>query len=283
MKILKLFLLVFLCFGFSFIGCKATYPKEKLTDSVARLCKQEVGKNVECVQKGKTLYTILYLDNMVDKEMKIGDKTLDVIQNVLLSVNRVVLSTDAKIDFFVVIIADQASGMELVFTQYMDDLRRWMLSSISRDDFFSRSLTEFSNHEKGFIFDTEHLPEITLPVFLARQTSNLVKKDLEKNVIMQILMNVRKVDGDFKNGYFEYLVDKIDENNDVELVDLGMKNNNNNGKQNGKNKKNDVPKSLDLIKLIKDSHNQVVQKYKFANYKGVIIKTDNKILKTLKF
>jgi hypothetical protein len=290
MKILKLFLSVFLFFSFSFNGCKATYPKEDLVGSIEKLCKKEVGKNVECIKTGKTLYTILYLDNMLDKEMKINDKTLDLIQNVMLSVNRVVLSTDAKIDFFVVIIADQASGMELIFTQYMDDLKRWMLGSISREDFFSRSLTEFSNHEKGFIFDASNLPEITLPIFISRQVSNLVKKELEKNVIMQILMNVRKVEGDFKNGYFEYLIDRIDRNNDVELIDLGTKNNNvKNGntnvntKENDKSKKNEIPQAFDLVKLIKDYHAQVVQKYKFSSYKGFIIKTDNKILKTLKF
>ncbi|MFC1546549.1 hypothetical protein ACFL4O_02400 [bacterium] len=242
-----------------FSGCKASYSKEKLTESICKLCEKEIGSKIECALKGKTLYTLLYLTDLLNKDMKLSEKTVDIIQSVLLSVNRVTLSTDAEIDFFVVIIADKSSGVEIVFTQYIDDLRRWILSNISRSDFFSRSLTDITIKEKDRIIDLDIMPEISLPDFMTKLVVSLIKKDFEQNMILQILMNVAKIEASFKEGYFNYNIHKLDPSSKLLLE-----------------KPDD--KYPDILSKIKETHDKVKNKYKFTEFKGFLIKLEDKIL-----
>lgn len=123
-------------------GCsRATYPKERLAESVEQLCRDEYKVDVTAKMEGRTLGIYLVLDTLLDSssgELAFQEKASDILEDVMTSIRRVTLSTDADVKFFTLIGADQAMGIELVMTRYVDDVKRVLLMDISRDDFFER-------------------------------------------------------------------------------------------------------------------------------------------------
>lgn len=120
---------------------KPSFPKERVIESVKELCELEYDLDVDVKISGKTIGTYLELDNLFDMKDGIDKNAAERIGNLLLSVSRVCLSTDADFDFYVVIAADKKiPGMEAVFIRYVNDIKRFLLANISREDFFQRLL-----------------------------------------------------------------------------------------------------------------------------------------------
>ncbi|MDP3980829.1 MAG: hypothetical protein Q8Q33_05390 [Chlamydiota bacterium] len=139
-----------LILAFTFTGCsKPSFPKDQVIQSVKDMCKKEYQLDVDVKITGSTLATYVQLENIFDRESGLGTEATQHIGDILLSVSRVSLSTDAPLTFYTVIAADKnLPGVEAVFTRYVEDLRRFLLSNISREDFFQRLTIDvrFSPH-----------------------------------------------------------------------------------------------------------------------------------------
>ncbi|MCM8761201.1 MAG: hypothetical protein NC938_05805 [Candidatus Omnitrophica bacterium] len=133
---------------FSFYGCDScgwgpTYPKEKLEESIVRICKNEYKIDVKVHTVGKTIAIYLPLENLIDFSFALTKDASEKINNVILSVSRVVLSTDAKIDFYCIIAHDiRIPEIQVIIIKSVDDVKRLLLNDISRGEYGKRILID---------------------------------------------------------------------------------------------------------------------------------------------
>jgi hypothetical protein len=90
----------------SVAGCQPTYPKGYFKESVIKLCKKEYNLDVKVETAGRTIAIYLPLQDLLDFNFAIGKKASEQINDVILSISRAALSTDAKYDFYCIIAHD---------------------------------------------------------------------------------------------------------------------------------------------------------------------------------
>ncbi|MFC1668527.1 hypothetical protein ACFL1T_04010 [Chlamydiota bacterium] len=136
------FLLFVTLFSFLSLSCtKPSFPQNRIVESIKDLCKTEYGLDVSVRIIGKTLVAFIQFDSIFNMKEGIDEETKDKIGNLLLSVTRVSISTDASFEFYVVVAEDKRiPGMELVCIRYIQDIRRFLLGNISINDFGERFL-----------------------------------------------------------------------------------------------------------------------------------------------
>jgi hypothetical protein len=138
-------LLIFL-FSIALSACdKPTYPKDTITDSVLKLCKKEYKlDNVKVKTIGSTLGVSIQIENLVDDNLKLNEKASTKIEDVALSIHRVITSTDMPLKFYVLTARDtKTTGAEFILTGFVYDVVRVRLFDISRGEYFQRILRDF--------------------------------------------------------------------------------------------------------------------------------------------
>lgn len=117
-----------------------SFPKDEIPEAIKRLCKQDynINEQIDVNLNGKTLGVRIHFDNLLDTDFKLNENALDKLQDLLKVIRRICLSTDAELDFFVIIGYEEKLGMEIVFYSYIDDLKRVIAGWMSPDDYFER-------------------------------------------------------------------------------------------------------------------------------------------------
>lgn len=141
-------------------GCHQTYPEDRIAEQLESICRTEYGiKNIQVKSVGRTIGVFLPLDQLFNIEQKDllalskvqnlesllqpSEKALEQVEDVLFTTSRVVLSTDKKIDFYVLQATDvKLTGLQLVLTGYVDDIKRVRLWDIPRSEYRKRVLHE---------------------------------------------------------------------------------------------------------------------------------------------
>ncbi|MBU4477718.1 MAG: hypothetical protein KKH34_01280 [Candidatus Omnitrophica bacterium] len=176
-------------------GCAPTYPKERLAQSVEDVCKKEYNVDVQAKVIGKMIVVFIPLQELFDEKLDILPEAVEKIENVILTTSRVLFSTDAKVDFYMIIAADiKITSAELVLVRYLDDVYKFMHGWIKRDDYRQRVLWRVNFNPKllqELEFDFE-VKEMILPNFLAEQIAQRLNVILESSVVYKL-----KVKGDY--------------------------------------------------------------------------------------
>lgn len=124
-------------------GCEVTYPKERFKESVIKLCKKEYNLDVKVETLGKTIAIYVPLKDLLDFNFAITKKAAEQINNVILSVSRAALSTDAKFEFYCIIAHDaKIPELQIVIIKSVEDVKRFMLNDISRGEYSKRMLVD---------------------------------------------------------------------------------------------------------------------------------------------
>ena len=133
------------------LGCEnATYPREKLAESVKEMCYEEYGIEVDVAIKDNTLAIYLPVVNLFDLTLNLSENAQKEIQNVLFGATRAALSTDADIQFYCLIAQDvRLPEIQLIVIKYVDDIKRAYLSDISRGDYFKRTLIDINENPQA--------------------------------------------------------------------------------------------------------------------------------------
>lgn len=132
--------LFFLFFVLIVSGCdKPSFPKDKVIDSIKDICRSEYHvDDVQAKMSGNNLGAWVRIEKLFGG---ISDADSDRMGNVLLSLARVSLSTDAPVQFYTMVVANKAiPGVEYVATRYVVDIKKFWGSIISRDDFEQRMM-----------------------------------------------------------------------------------------------------------------------------------------------
>jgi len=124
-------------------GCGPTYPKDKIKESIVRLCKKEYKLDVKVATIGKTVALYLPLENLLDFTFALTQDAGEKINNVITSISRVTMSTDAEYDFYCVIAHDtRIPEIQVIIIRKVDDVKRYMYQDISRGEFGKRMLID---------------------------------------------------------------------------------------------------------------------------------------------
>lgn len=161
-------------------SCQVTYPANTLTQKLSKLAKEETGLQVSAHITGKTLWVYVPLDNLVkEKDMGWDEKGLEKVGQVLSIVHRVILSTDANLDFAVTVASDVKNfGIQLATFEHLPDVRQAILEKFSRGEFFMRSLKDIT-YNPAAVGDTTgesmQYYDVTFNRFLGMQVIHRVK------------------------------------------------------------------------------------------------------------
>jgi len=193
-------------------SCTPTYPKEKIVESVQKLCEKEYNVDVEVAIEGTTMGVRIPLEGLFDTEtLQIKPEAFDKITGVMLSASRVALSSDKSIDFYTVITYDpKVPGAEVVMTRYIYDLRRFFLGDISRGEFAKRMVFDVRFNPQSII-DT-WLGDFTLkgqnfPEFMCEQISRRITDEFRENKDLTGKFKVISCQGQFEEKKLKFVVD----------------------------------------------------------------------------
>ena len=122
-------------------GCAPSFPREVLPEAVKEVCKNEYDMDVEVTLVGNTVGIYYPMEGLLDVGMGLSEEAWDTISNLLLIASRVVLSTDANIQFYCVITQDaRLPELQVVIIKYVEDVKKGMYRNISRSEAFKRTL-----------------------------------------------------------------------------------------------------------------------------------------------
>ncbi|MFH0764769.1 MAG: hypothetical protein V1927_07205 [Candidatus Omnitrophota bacterium] len=220
---------------FTISGCAPTYPKERFKESILKVCKKEYSLDVKADTIGKTIVIYVPLGGLLDFNFGITKKASEEINNVILSVSRVALSSDAEFDFYCVIAHDvKIPEIQIVIIKSVDDVKRFMLNDISRGEYSKRMLVDIrlnpqAQKEKAIkevfqkmsldrhwqedvlndFFRAEptilgdigywngrfYVKDVGLPEFLAEQTANRVRMAFREVKLLDDLFFIKSAKG----------------------------------------------------------------------------------------
>lgn len=175
-------------------ACSPTYPKEKLGESIRKIFKEEVGtEDVRYKVVGPTLYVSFQVENMVSATLDLPKDVSEKIENAMLSVVRIGMSTDESLDFIVLDARDNTWGVQTTFIRRIEDLKFLYYMKISKMDFDERFILETRR------FDPEKEPPergwngLTLQEYMARWVAFRIGLGSKSNPFLSVLMGVSKV------------------------------------------------------------------------------------------
>jgi len=178
--------IVFLLLVCNFLyGCAPTYPKEKLAESLIGVCKKEYNLDVQADVLDQTIVVFIPLDELFNAKLDIIPEAIEKIESVVLVTSRIIFSTDAEIDFYMIIAADtKTTAAELILIRCMDDVFKFMNGWIRREEYRRRVLWEINfdpRHLKKTSFDFNNVERLTLPVFIVKQVAQRLNFTFESS------------------------------------------------------------------------------------------------------
>jgi hypothetical protein len=175
-------------------ACSPTYPKEKLGQSIRELFKKEVGtEDVLHKVAGRTLYVSFPIENMVSPTLDLPKDVLEKIEDAMISIARIGMSTDESLDFIILNARDNTWGVETTLVRRIEDLKFLYYMKISKTDFDERFILETKN------FDLEKDPPerdwngMTLQEYMARWVAFRIGLGSQSNPFLNVLMGIHKV------------------------------------------------------------------------------------------
>lgn len=209
--------------SFFFIsGCgyiNPTYPKEEVIEAVKKLCRDEYDLEVKTKLAGKTLGIYAEVEGLIGPDLRLTREAGERVDDLALSISRVSLSTNADVQFYVIIVRDKAiPTAELLMVRYVEDVKRLLRYNISRNDYLERMVLDLHfnpiprTHSGS---DDFLLDEVNFEYFLTFQLQKRLRKTTDE-----------KIEGKFIEQeavrYFEFslLADSFAEADKKEILEL---------------------------------------------------------------
>jgi len=177
----------------AFAGCLsacggATYPKGDLIKDLESLVKKETGEDSKAVIVGKTLYLDMELPGLTSQDQAKAAEAIKKMQNAVMSITRVVLSTDAGTKYAIVSTYDSGKSVLFRIVQDVDDVKNYIYMRISRGDYESRSLIEIEGPSQASVsLDDKH--DITVNEFVGRMIVSKINMDARTNPFFGALIS----------------------------------------------------------------------------------------------
>ncbi|MBN2120873.1 MAG: hypothetical protein JW734_07465 [Candidatus Omnitrophica bacterium] len=139
-----IFLLSLLVLLSSCIQIESTYKRENIEESVKKICKEEYSLEVDVQEVKDTIWIYAPLESLTTEEGSLDEEANEKIGNIVLSLQRVLLSIDKPPNFYVFVSSDiKKVGADLILIGFVPDIVKFQLRFISRDEFFQRRFLKF--------------------------------------------------------------------------------------------------------------------------------------------
>lgn len=188
-------LITFLICSVFLVACSPSYPKKNLTTSLPLLLKKEYKLNSTAKFVGRTLYLDVGLSGLTSTDSKALTEVLKKVQGAMISITRVALSSDAKIDYMVVNAGDVSWSLNIRLIQRLVDVKGLLYQRISRSDYEGRLVLEIETKEKKSGTDTyepsvlEEKHDIRIEEFMGRLIVSQINMASRTNPFLAVLLN----------------------------------------------------------------------------------------------
>ena len=194
-------------------GCdnRPTYPKARVAESLQEiLTSEQLHASVRFIEH--TLGVQLSHPGALaqtDTQISTGPAFDEAVRKVLTAIHRVLLSSDAEIRFYVLLLSDpQAPGAYLTLVRYVDDVRRANANMIDSPEMFARTIFELSVTGATPVSIEQYLPrDIRLEEFLSWQLARRIQYALINELRPAGIVNVGRCGGRFQGGEFSFTLD----------------------------------------------------------------------------
>lgn len=203
-------------------GCsgRPTYPKEQLVESLRTLLAQDQLHLTAARLVDRTFAAQLDHPGTISDtqgQIGLGPAFDDAVRKAITTIHRVLMSTDARVEFYVLLITDPAvPGIYITLVRYLDDVRRAYWNSLSSTEMFARTI--FDLHYVGSEPPTleQYVPkEIQLEEFLSWQLARRIQSKLIESLEPSGGISVGRCGGEFRDGEFVFTLDVAPVANDT--------------------------------------------------------------------
>jgi hypothetical protein len=194
-------------------GCQVhpTYPKATLAESLQEiLTGEQLKASVRLIDHTIAIH-LDYPDALSQSELQIGIGPAfdEAIRKALIAVHRVLLSSDADIRFYVVLLSDpEAPGAYLTVVRYLDDVKRANANMIDTPEMFSRTIFELNYLGGNPLTLEQYVPrDIRFEEFLTWQLARRIQHALADELQTPGVASVGRCGGQFQDGEFAFTLD----------------------------------------------------------------------------
>ena len=199
--------------GIALSGCEGgpTYPKAQLVESLQDLLKEDRldatarfvdhTLGVQLSYPGALTHT--------DTSITLGPEFQEATRKALTAIHRVSLSTDADIQFYILLLSDpKVPGAYLTMVRYLDDIKRANANMIDSPEMFARTIFELSYAGTTPVSLDQYVPrDIKLEEFLSWQLARRIQYALAEKLKPSGVLSVGRCGGRFQDGEFDFLLD----------------------------------------------------------------------------
>ncbi|MBI4597494.1 MAG: hypothetical protein HY737_03735 [Candidatus Omnitrophica bacterium] len=206
-----------LCCGGSLLaaaGCGSgpTYPKARLSDAVTSVLTSEgIAPTAVRVLEHTVAVQLIYPDalSQTGGHINVGPAFDEATRKIITSLHRVLLSTDADVRFYVVLLSDpNTPGAYLTIVRYLDDIRRANANMLDTPEIIARTVFELNAVGPAKITLDSYLPhEVRLEEFLSWQLARRIQRQLIEQVQQPGLATIGACAGRFQNREFAFTLD----------------------------------------------------------------------------
>jgi len=194
-------------------GCefRPTYPKARLADALRTILERD-GLMTSIRLIDRTLAIQLAYPGALkqqDGQITVGPEFDTIVRKVLIGTHRVLLSSDAQAQFYVLLLSDpQIPGAYLTMVRYVDDVRRAYVNMIDTNEMFARTIFELNLVGPKPVTLEQYIPrEIRMEEFLSWQVARRIQHALAEELQNAGIATVGRCGGRFENGEFAFTLD----------------------------------------------------------------------------
>jgi hypothetical protein len=201
-------------------GCQnstePSFQEKDIPYHVKKICKEDYRLDVITVRTNTTLWIYAPLEKILDKEYGIkegkvlDEEMTDKLRNILITVGRVVLSSNKAPEFFAIWSSDINLGLDYILIGNVIDIKKAYAESIPFTESNKRYVMRFGLNPEA-IHDTagRHLKfyNVNMPDFLTQQMAQRISMRFQADNLKQYF-KLDKIDGIFNNDTFilEYTI-----------------------------------------------------------------------------
>ena len=190
---------------------RPTYPKARLVESLqALLIEDQLDASVRFIDHTLAVQVAFpgALIKRETEEIGVGEGFEEVVRRVLTQLHRVLLSSDAPIDFYVLLLSDpNVPGAYLTMVRYVDDVKRANANMLNSLEIFERTIFELNvvGNERSLTLE-QYVPRaIRMEEFLSWQLARRIQSRLSEELPENV--EVGRCAGRFEDGEFAFTLD----------------------------------------------------------------------------
>jgi hypothetical protein len=194
-------------------GCEygPTFPKERFVESLESLLAEEQLDASARLVDHTLAVQLSYAGSLeqVDNQIGVGPNFDEAMRKALGAVHRVIFSSDAQVEFYVLLLSDPGTpGAYLTIVRYMDDVKRASANMIDSPEMSARTIFELNYTGSAPVTIDQYVPrDIRIEEFLSWQLARRIQYALADEMQEGGQLTVGRCGGRYQNGEFVFTLD----------------------------------------------------------------------------